>query len=97
MKQCRFFLMLLAIGLVYPVHAQKTQVVGLTGSIQVNSEPAGAKVYINGTDWLPDDASLIYAPLDTVGCYEKLSLTGGESGTYVDNLTFYRQPITSAK
>lgn len=59
MKQCRFFLMLLAIGLVYPVHAQKTQVVGLTGSVQVNSEPAGAKVYINGKLVCPSTPGLV--------------------------------------
>lgn len=64
--------------------------------VVINEKEMTAKVYINGIDWLPDDASLIAAPLDTAGCYEKLSLTGGDSGTYVDNLTFYRQPITSA-
>lgn len=48
MKWRKFFLMMLALGLVYPAVAQKTKVVGVTGSIQVNSEPAGAKVYLDG-------------------------------------------------
>lgn len=59
MKQCRFILMLLALGFVYPVCAQKTQTVGLTGAFQVNSEPAGAKVYLDGKLVCPSTPGLV--------------------------------------
>lgn len=48
MKAIRFILVLATLGFAYSASAQKTLTTGITGAIQVDSEPSGAKVYCDG-------------------------------------------------